>query len=163
MKKRKKIGISIIIVVILILVGGYLKLSWVPNDITKVTELDSEEHWGTITGSLGYPSEMIPEMGVCAESTDKEDLFCTYEMLKDEDFTYSLGYEIKVPPGSYYVYAHLVDDTNKDIGYTNEDKAYYSKFVTCGMDIECTVHKAVKVEVERYETVTRIDPIDWYN
>ncbi|MDZ7798791.1 MAG: hypothetical protein U5L76_04220 [Patescibacteria group bacterium] len=163
MKKRKIIFLSIIAIIFLILLFGYFILRWIPKDITEVTEINSEEHWGTITGSLGYPSDIIPDMGVCAESTDQNDLFCTYEIIENEDFTYGLGYEIKVPPDSYYVFAHLIDETNKNIGYTDEDKAYYSKFVTCGMGLECTSHKPIKVTVERYETVTRIDPIDWYN
>ncbi len=163
MKKRYKYGLPILIILILVIASGYLFLRRVTPITYEVEEIDSRAHWGKISGSLGFPSEMIPAMGVCAESPDSEDLYCTYEMLEREDYTYGVGYEINVPPGEYQVFSHLVEENKENPGYTNEEKAYYSQFVTCGLLFECPSHKPIKVKVESREHVSRIDPIDWYN
>ncbi len=161
MKKLLKIVIILLIVIITAIIILGLWLSHVPSNVYEVEEIDSEAHWGKISGSLGYPSEEIPALGVCAENIDGVDMYCTYEMLEGDDYTYGYGYEVSVPPGDYNVFAHLVDPAS-NIGYTDEDRAYYSQYVTCGMDISCASHKAVKVTVGRNETVTGKDPIDWY-
>lgn len=163
MKKRCKIGIIALIIIIVVIIFFYLILRRVPAVTYQVQEVDLEAHWGKISGSLSYPSEMLPEMGVCVATIDNQELYCTYEMIASEVYTYGYGYEVSVPPGDYYVFAHLVDDSNRKVGYTNEYKAYYSQFVNCGMDISCTSHDPIKVTVGSKEHVTRIDPIDWYN
>lgn len=160
----KKIRIIAIILVLLIVVlgVGYVVLRRVPAETYAVEEVDSEAHWGTIRGSLGYPAEGIPDMGVCAESITGVETFCTYTVLEDDEFTYGFGYELKVPPDNYYVYAHLVTEGNESIGYTDEYKAYYSKYVTCGGSISCTSHSPIKLSVARNQNINGIDPIDWY-
>lgn len=163
MKKFFKIIIILLVILIVAIIILGLWLSHVPSSTYQVEDIDADEHWGNITGSLSYPSDFIPAMGVCAETINKENYYCTYEMLASDDYLYGYGYSLEVPPGSYYVYAHLVDEENENIGFTDEEKAYYSKFVSCGGSIECTSHIPIKVEVDRYESVTRIDPIDWYN
>ena len=162
MKKLFKIIIILLIVLIVAIIILGLWLSHVPDAITDVEQIDSEAHWGTITGSLGYPSEEIPALGICAETTDGYDEYCTYEMLEGDDYTYNLGYEITVPPGDYNVYSYLIDSDSTTGEAEDDYKAYYSKFVTCGLDISCTSHTAVKVSVDRNEKVSGIDPIDWY-
>jgi len=163
MKKIGKIIIFLLIILVMAIVVLALWLSHVPSTVYDVEEIDSEAHWGKISGSLGYPSEYIPEMAVCAETTDGYDEYCTYEMLEDDGYTYGVGYEISVPPGDYNVYAYLVDPDSTTGGSLEDYQAYYSKYVVCGMDIECTSHTPVKVTVGRNETESRIDPIDWYN
>ncbi|MFH1598318.1 MAG: hypothetical protein ABIB97_04600 [Patescibacteria group bacterium] len=163
MKKPLKIIIILLIVIIVAIIILGLWLAHVPNEITKVEEIDSEAHWGKIGGSLGYPSEEIPALGICAETTDGYDQYCTYEMLEGDDYTYNLGYEISVPPGDYHIFSYLIDPDSTTGEALDDYQAYYSQFVVCGMDISCTGHKAVKVTVDRNETVTRIDPIDWYD
>lgn len=163
MKKLLKIILIIIVIIIVVAFILYLVLRHVPAVTYQVEEIDSEAHWGAVSGSLGYPSEFIPDLGVCAETTDQAEYYCTYEMLESDDYTYGYGYKISVPPGDYYIYAHLVDEKNPNIGYTDQYKAYYSQFVNCGMSVDCTSHKPVKVTVDRNEHVTRIDPIDWYD
>ena len=164
MKKKFILVIVLLIFLLIVVVGaGSLILKRVPAVTYQVDPHDSRAHWGTISGSLSYPSEAIPAMGVCAETTEKEDLYCTYEMIESNDYTYGLGYKLNVPPGDYYIFSHLVEEGREKIGYTNEDKAYYSKFVTCGMLYECPSHNPIKVEVKTREHITRIDPVDWYD
>jgi len=163
MKKLRKAIIIIVIIIVVILLIGILVLRRVSSETREVVEVDTTDHWGAIRGSLGYPSEEIPALGICAVIVGGTEEYCTYEMLEDDDLTYGLGYEIEVPPGDYNVYSYLVDSDSDTGGALDDYKAYYSKFVTCGMDISCTSHKALKVSVERNTTENGIDPIDWYN
>jgi len=91
MKKFRKIILIIIAIIIVVAFILYLILRHVPSATYEVEEIDSEAHWGTISGSLGYPSDFIPDMGICAETTDHADYYCTYEMLESDDYTY--GYD----------------------------------------------------------------------
>ncbi|MEX0895332.1 MAG: hypothetical protein WDZ94_00135 [Patescibacteria group bacterium] len=109
---------------------------------------------GTITGSLSFPSEVIPPMIICAETLESDDEFCTEDTIENDRFEYELGYEITVPVGQYYVYASLPNDPYR---------AYYNEFVVCGLSVECESHDKLIVEVAAGEMVTDIDPQDWYN
>jgi hypothetical protein len=64
------------------------------------------------------------------------------------------NYRLSLPAGTYYVYAA----TNDLPGY----KAYYTKFVTCGLSIKCPSHVKIAVHIKAGATTTRIDPDDWY-
>ena len=162
MKKSTKIIIIVVAsLIVLLLIFGII-LNQVPAVTYQAKEADPQAHWATITGSLGYPSEAIPKMGVCAETKDKAELYCTYEELEGERYTYGLGYELKVPPGKYYVFAHLMTEKNANTGYTKkDDKAYYSNFVHCGLGVECKSHDPILVEAKARETTDLVDPIDW--
>jgi hypothetical protein len=72
-----------------------------------------------------------------------------------------MKFSLRVPPGAYYVYAMLKDpaDIGSDfIGY----KAYYTKFVTCGLRYDCKDHSKITVTVESGQKVSDIQPYDWY-
>ncbi len=115
------------------------------------------EELATITGSLSFPSEFLPEhMTVCADNVSTAEEICTDEHLEDDSFLYGFGYLLNVPAGSYYVYAY---DPDGDNSY----KAYYSEFVTCGLSVDCTSHEAILVTVLSGETAENVDPGDWYN
>ena len=169
-KKNKEVRRLVKIILFLVLVIFVLviffasallkKTSVAPStDANEVAE-NFDEYYGTIEGSLGYPSDYIPVMGICAINEKTEEAFCSYEMLEDDEYTYGLGYEIEVPTGTYNVYAQLVDTGEEEVD--TKYKAYYSKFVTCGMSVECESHKAIDVKVKGGETENNIDPQDWY-
>lgn len=109
---------------------------------------------GTITGSLSFPSEVMPPMVICAETTDSEEEFCTEEILTDDIYTNGSGYELNVPTGEYHVYASLPNDPYR---------AYYSEFVVCGLTVDCPSHEPIAVNIEPGEIIEGIDPQDWYN
>jgi hypothetical protein len=123
---------------------------------------DSVAAKGTIEGSLGYPSEGIPSMEICAEETKSKKLTCTEKVLSNKKYTYGKGYQLEVPAGTYRVFAKL-SASAKTGGDLDNYKAYYSQFVTCGMNADCLSHFPIDVEVKSGETKTKIDPIDWYN
>ncbi|MDQ5951317.1 MAG: hypothetical protein QG639_594 [Patescibacteria group bacterium] len=109
---------------------------------------------GTISGSVSFPSETIPEMEVCAEDVESKQTFCTTEILEDSSYSSGVGYKLEVPVGTYHVYAKLPNDPYK---------AYYNEFVTCGLQASCTSHELIPVQVGLDQNVTQIDPQDWYN
>jgi hypothetical protein len=118
---------------------------------------------GIIEGSLAYPSEFIPpDMKVCAENIATKERFCTAKHLKGKQYQYGEGYQLKVPPGEYLVYAYLPDPGQYGAGYPQDYRAYYSEFVKCGMRAECPSHAPVVVRVNSGEKHTGIDPQDWY-
>ncbi|KKS31192.1 hypothetical protein A2380_03295 [candidate division WWE3 bacterium RIFOXYB1_FULL_43_24] len=141
-----------------------IKLKPVPEEQTQVNVVEEETVTevgeGVITGSLGYPSEFIPEtMEVCAVSVVTPDTYCSDEHIKDSIYTNGVGYRITVPAGEYYVYAHVPNQPDQT-GQTY--KAYYSEFVECGMDVSCSSHEPVKVSVGQGQITDKIDPQDWY-
>ncbi len=163
MKKRTITFIIIVAAIIMMLAALGVMMKRVPAAIYQPRETDPEAQWGTITGSLGYPSEGIPPMGVCAETIDQKELYCTYAMLTGSAYTYGQGYELKAPSGTYRVFAHLVTETNAKVGYTDEYKAYYSQYVFCGMGIECVDHSPITITVKAREHTSVVDPVDWNN
>lgn len=108
-----------------------------------------EEASATISGELSYPGEGLPrDLKVCAEHVDTKKRTCTSRRTKREH------YELKVPAGTYYVFANSSE--------WNGPPAYYSEFVTCGLDNSCPSHKPIPVSVRAGERRTGIDPGDWY-
>ncbi|MBU0648003.1 hypothetical protein KJ855_02385, partial [Patescibacteria group bacterium] len=109
---------------------------------------------GTIEGNLSYPSEQIPDLTVCAEDTGgASSPYCTNSLINDLKYTAGRGYQLEVPPGDYYVYSYFIDPT-----YT----AYYTEFVTCGMNVGCLSHNKITVTVANGDHHRNIDPVDWY-
>jgi hypothetical protein len=123
---------------------------------------DSAAAKGTIEGSLGYPSEGIPPMEICAEETKSKKLVCTEKIISNKKYTFDKGYQLEVPAGTYRVFAKL-SSSAKTGGDLDNYKAYYSQFVTCGMNADCLSHLPIDVKVKSGETKTKLDPIDWYN
>ena len=107
---------------------------------------------GTITGQLYYPSEGIPPLRIVAFNVDDLDQFYMKEVALIDT------YAIKVPPGTYFVLAYLLDPGVMDPDFAGA----YSQFVLCGLQVGCEDHSLVPVVVPPGETVTEIDLADWY-
>lgn len=58
---------------------------------------------GLISGSVGYPSDGIPDLKICAINTKTRESICT------DNPKNTNRYSIEVPVGSYYVYATVVN------------------------------------------------------
>jgi hypothetical protein len=157
----KLIAILITAIIILFIFYSLLRTTISQPSSTKNIDLPSSKNiLGTIEGSLGYPSDYIPEMKICAENIETKEEFCSYEQIIDKKFNNEIGYKIEAPKGTYHVYSQLINEKQKKL---NEYKAYYSKFVTCGMSIECKSHKKIETKIEAGETTSGIEPEDWYN
>ena len=121
-----------------------------------------EEEKGIIEGSLSYPSEFIPEMKICAESSKSGETICTTDQIKNNKYAYGVGYRLEVPAGAYQVYAMLLNSKNIGADAFENYRAYYSDFVLCGLSYGCPSHAPISVTVKAGEAVSKIDPIDWY-
>lgn len=126
-----------------------LLLTWLLPSLASAQVAKPAAAPGRITGQLSYPSEYFPaDMRVTAVPVAAKGR--SYSTAKNRGQRYSLN----LPAGDYYVYA-----TTRDLpGY----KAYYSKFVTCGLAYGCPSHAKIVVHVKAGITLARIDPEDWY-
>lgn len=124
-------------------------------------EVFAQKNPGIITGALSYPSDFdFPKMIVCAEAVDSKRIHCTDKRITNRR-SRKVTYRLRVPAGTYYVFATVVnwDDPVEDArGY----KAYYSAFVKCGLSVGCPSHEPIRVAVRAGQTLTGIDPGDWY-
>jgi hypothetical protein len=104
---------------------------------------------GKIAGSLSYPSDYLPaDLQVCAEETTSGEVICKGGF-PDK------SYVLELPVGTYHVWARTDD---YEAGY----RAYYNEAVRCGLDAACNDRRAIDVAVKAGETVTGVDPADWY-
>lgn len=124
----------------------------------------TENQKGTVEGSLGYPSEFIPDtMKTCAENVKTKEITCTSEQIKNKKYTSGVGYKLEVPAGTYRVFASLTDPKGLGSSYAPDYRAYYSDFVTCGLSYGCPSHAPINVTVSEGQTISKIDPVDWYD
>jgi len=107
---------------------------------------------GSITGSISYPSEGIPNMRVVAVNIKTGETFSTDVI---DDNTYTLR---DIPVGTYHVMAYLEDKSNA----ASAQGAGYSNAVPCGLKVNCTDHNLIDVEVEEGVIASDINPGDWY-
>jgi len=108
---------------------------------------------GAISGNLSYPSEFIPALTVVAFKVDDGQWF--YVQTEVNQGTYTLE---GLPAGTY----HLVAYPQPSAGIPDDVAAGYTQMVPCGYSTNCTDHSLIPVEVEAGETITGIDPGDWY-
>lgn len=156
--QRKIFWFILVLMFVIWFVGGKLKkvnerVVTIPEDF----EEKMENYYGTLEGSISYPSEEIPPLLICAKEKKTKEEFCTTEQIESGEFEYGFGYELEVPAGSYEVYAQVL----KEDGKTEKFKAYYSKFVPCGMTKDCKSHSPITVKVKGGEIKSDISPMDW--
>lgn len=124
-----------------------------PEPSSTSTE-DAGPENGMITGSLAYPSEILPPQRVVAfEANDPNNYFMT-------EIRTGGTYSLEVPPRTYFVLAYLISP--EDLGATPGLAGAYSEAVPCGLTVECEDHSLIPVVVTPGETVEGIDPVDWY-
>ena len=121
---------------------------------------------GIITGDLGYPAGSLPDQTVCAVPVAGGTPQCFDKPLAGGSDT--LAYKIEVPVGDYYIYAHLDNDLPNATASSAKAsyKAYYDQYVVCGEAASCPSNghtQYVKVTVSANQTVTGVNPTDWYN
>lgn len=124
-----------------------------------------EPEWGSVAGSLSYPSDFVPPMRVVLFNLETGAAYYV-DTAKDQR-TYSLS----VPPGTYYVVSYSyqgvpgesgVITAGVDLSVPGTFAGGYSQMVPCGLAYGCNDHSLVPVVVEPGASVTGIDPGDWY-
>ncbi len=102
---------------------------------------------GAIQGKLCYPSEYIPAMTLYARDVSTGQTI-TLQVPENTN-----QYELQVPgEATYQVFAWTEDGLGGS----------YSRFVTCGMSVECTDHALIPVPVGTGQVVSGIDVCDFY-
>lgn len=105
---------------------------------------------GYISGSLAYPSEMIPAQRVVAYDVFSDEFFYTDTTLNQSEYILT-----GIPSGTYQVVAYLLEDEP-------HMSAGYSNFVTCGLSVDCEDHSLIDVFVYPGLETYNINPVDWY-
>lgn len=114
---------------------------------------EADSYLGAISGGLGYPSEFIPEMYVVASNINTGQYY--YVMTEINQMEYQITHLL---PATYHVVAYPRGE-----GFEGSDfGGGYSKFVTCGLSVDCTDHSLIPVQVNAGETTTDVDPVDFY-
>jgi hypothetical protein len=106
---------------------------------------------GSVSGRLGYPSEMVPPLRVVAFNIVTGEYYWQNTVLNQTNYRFD-----ELPAGTYHVLAYLIDNPSRTF------YAAYSNFVTCGYLESCTDHTLVAVEVKAGMETTNVDPNDWY-
>lgn len=123
----------------------------VPVGPTAVLEVT-----GTIEGPVSYPAGGVPnDLRVCADNLQTGQTVCAGGLLHEPRFPKGVGYRLRVPAGSYQVYAISPS-------FDPNFRAYYSRFVTCGYREDCTDHTPIPVSVGAGAAATGIEPGDFY-
>lgn len=115
-----------------------------------LTPTKSFDEKGSISGSLGYPSEAIPELEVFAFNIeDQTKYYSVKTSVNQQNFTLE-----NVNPGSYYIVAYALGFNGLAGGYT--------KAIPCGLTVDCTDHSLISVEVDAGVDTSNIEVRDWY-
>lgn len=117
--------------------------------VDEMLVAESSGEMGIVSGTLGYPSEMIPAVSIYAFNSNDETQFFSVET-SENDQTFSLD----VPAGTYYLVAYPLG--------TPEMAGGYSQAVPCGLTVECTDHSLIPVTVAAGEIIDTIEIKDWY-
>lgn len=102
---------------------------------------------GSISGSLSFPSEGIPELTVVAWSLSEEGVYY---------------YTQTAAGSSYYQISNLPIGMYQVVAYSGEFAGGFTYAVACGLTASCTDHGLVYVEVFAGVDSYGMDPIDWY-
>jgi hypothetical protein len=108
----------------------------------QVEEFDN----GTVTGSVCYPGESIPEMMLYFEELTRGDLAYQNHPAGQESFS------IILPPGTYIAYAYPVND-----------QVVGGMYSACGLEAECADHSPLIFEVRPGEETGNVNICDWYS
>ena len=112
------------------------------------TVTETQVQFGIISGHVNYPSEFIPPQRVVVYLVDDFSKYYSVDTAMNQS-----EYTIQVPAGTYYVVAYLIDGSLS---------AGYSAAVPCELRVECTNHSLIPLTVTGGETLTDINPFDWY-
>jgi hypothetical protein len=121
---------------------------WMVENIPEepITEFSDN---GTVTGSVCFPGESIPEMTLYFQEVNRGDL--AYQSLSQDQDSYS----VILSPGDYIAFAYPLN--SPELGGS------YSQAVLCGLDADCTDHTPVQFTVKPGEETGSVDICDWYS
>jgi hypothetical protein len=114
---------------------------------------------GTVTGSLGYPSDFVPALAIYALPTNNlaDGRYVIFTERTGVAPAGSVTYTMQVPAGTYYFVSYV-----REAPAGNKNGGAYTKLVTCGMQPPCSDHTLIPVTVTAGQTITGVDIRDWY-
>lgn len=105
---------------------------------------------GSISGTVGYPSEGIPPLEIFVmKQSDHSVYFTTTTQTNQQSFTVA-----DLPPDTYIVFAYPVG--------SNELAGGYTPAVACGLSVECTDNSLIPVIVSSGQDTAGVQIKDWY-
>ena len=107
---------------------------------------------GSISGTIGFPSEEIPALRVYAIAVDGKTHHATATGRKQSRFVIK-----EVPPGQYYVVAYPASHRETPL-----EAGGWTRFVQCGMNANCKDHALVPVTVTAGQAAAGANVADWY-
>ncbi len=125
--------------------------SWTPTPGPGTPTAAPQPKTGTVTGKLSYPAETIPPLRVTAFDVKTGKVKFINTEAGDN------SYKLELSPGTYHIVAYVIPYN----GFP-EVAGGYTRAVPCGLAIECADHGYIEVTVVAGETVTGIDPADFY-
>ncbi len=108
---------------------------------------------GSISGQLNYPASSLPALYVTAFQAGTQNY--QYVITNPGQSTYEID---GLPAGVYHVVAYTIGGGGFPVGLPGG----YSKAVPCGLTENCSDHTLIDVTVPAGQTVTGINPMDWY-
>ena len=134
-----------------ILVTPKAAKEWMAENAPQEPDIP-EVDFGSISGSVCFPSESIPEMTLYFQEVNNADLI--YQNHPENQSSYTIS---GISPGSYIAFAYPVNSGDQAIGGS------YSQAVDCGLGAECTDRSPVVFDVKPGEEVNGVDICDWFS
>ena len=108
---------------------------------------------GTVSGNtLLFPADKLPALRIAFFNVDGS-LFGYTDTIAGQN-----NYSMNLPAGTYTVVAYALGGA----GFTVGTAGGYSQAVPCGLDASCSDHSLIKITVKSGETLTGINPNDYY-
>jgi hypothetical protein len=104
---------------------------------------------GSISGTLTFPSESTPALQVVAFNQTTGNFVGVETQPNQQTFRLE-----NLEPGIYRLVAYLKDEPERGGGYT--------KFVLCGMSVDCNDHSLIDIPVVAGQEAGGINLADWY-
>ena len=107
---------------------------------------------GSISGIVGFPGEEIPALRIYAIAVDGNAHYSANSARRQPRFSIT-----DLPPGKYFIVAYPVKK-----GDTPAEAGGWTRFVQCGMSVQCKDHSLVPVTVTAGGTASGVNVADWY-
>lgn len=126
----------------------------------SVPTITPQPQYGSLTGKLSYPSEFIPPLRVVATNIQTNEVYFVDTAQNQGVYTIA-----NLLPGTYHVMAYsysLSQEQHPEDNLFTQLSAGYTQAVLCGLSVDCQDHSLIDVVIEPGQTITNIDPGDWY-
>lgn len=111
-----------------------------------------QEAPGSIAGTVGFPAEEVPALRIYAIAVKGGTHYAVATKRKQARFLLK-----GIPAGQYYVVGYPATK-----GESPAEAGGWTRFVQCGMSVQCKDHSLVPITVAAGKTTAGINVADWY-